>query len=275
VTDVRASAPDAVAAARRLRAALPTAPRACLVLGSGLAPLVERLAQPIAVSFDELDGLPASAVAGHAGRFVHGSLDGVPILVQDGRYHAYEGHALQVVVAPVRIVAELGVDTIIFTNAAGAIAHALEPGDLVLLDDHINFMFRSPLCGPVVGSEERFPDMSAPYDTELQAQALRIASRQGIGLTRGTYAAVLGPSYETAAEVRMLAELGADVVGMSTVPEAITARALGLRCLAVSMVTNKATGLGSGEISHEEVLAIGKVAGRRLGDVIEALVVEL
>ena len=255
--------------------ALPSVPRVVVVLGSGLGHLTERLADPVSIRFGDVPGLPPSSIDGHAGRYVHGTLDGTDVLVQAGRYHAYEGYPLQVVVAPIRIAAELGVEIVVFTNAAGGIHAGIGPGHLVLLDDHVNVMCRSPLMGPVVGGEERFPDMSAPYDSELQAAARRAAAKVGIDLVRGTYAAVLGPSYETAAEVRMLRRLGADVVGMSTVPEVITARALGIRCVGFSLVTNRATGLGAGPIAHADVLEIGKTAGARLARVLVALVGEL
>jgi purine-nucleoside phosphorylase len=184
----------------------------------------------------------------------------------------YEGHSPDVVAAPVRVMAELGVKTLVVTNAAGGLRAKLEPGDLVLLEDHINLTGRSPLVGPVREGEERFPDMSAPYDPELRLLAVEAAADLGIGLRSGVYAGVLGPSYETAAEVRMLAALGADVVGMSTVTEVIAARASGLRCLAFSVVTNKATGLGGGALSHAEVMAVGREAGRRLAKILRAIV---
>jgi purine-nucleoside phosphorylase len=242
-----------------------------VVLGSGLSHLTDALADPVAVPFEALPGLPPSGVAGHTGRFLHGRLGGAEVLLQAGRYHAYEGHSLDVVVAPVRILARLGVRVLVLTNAAGGLNAALEPGDLVLVDDHVNFMFRSPLVGPVIGGEERFLDMSAPYDRGLQELALAAAAERGVTLVRGTYAAVLGPSYETAAEVRMLRGLGADVVGMSTVPEVIAARANGLRCLAFSMVTNKGTGLADRPLAHDDVLAVGRDAGARLAGVIEGV----
>ncbi len=266
---------DLTEAVERLRGSLPSVPDVALVLGSGLGHVVDRIERPISSSFEDLPGLPSSTVAGHAGRFVHGTLGGREVLIQAGRYHLYEGHPTEVVVAPVRVLARLGVRTFVFTNASGGIRPSLEPGDFVLVDDHLNLMFRSPLAGPVAPGETRFPDMSAPYDPELQEAALRAAARVGIALTRGTYAGVLGPAFETAAEVRMLARLGADVVGMSTVPEVVTARALGLRCLAVSMVTNRATGLGGGALSHEEVMEVGRVAGLRLGDFVLELLAEL
>lgn len=258
-------------AAEALRERLPRVPSIAVVLGSGLSHLVERLEDPVATRFDELPGFPASGVLGHMGRFVFGRLDGTEMLLQAGRYHAYEGNAMDVLVGPVRVLAELGVEVLILTNAAGGIHARVGPGDLVLVDDHINLMFRSPLLGPVQRDEQRFPDMSAPYDPELQELALSVAADAGVELVRGTYAAVLGPSYETAAEVRMLGRLGADVVGMSTVPEVIVARALGMRCVAFSMVTNKATGLSSEPISHEDVLEIGQEAGYRLGALISGL----
>ncbi len=245
------------------------------MLGSGLSGLTDRLSGPVTVPFEELPGFPPSTVVGHAGRFVFGRLDGTEVLVQAGRYHAYEGHDMDVVVAPVRALAALGVRGIVFTNAAGGIHPTTEPGDIVLIDDHINLMFRSPLAGRVVGDELRFSDMSEPYDAELQGLALRAASECGVELRRGTYAAVLGPSYETAAEIRMLAKLGADLVGMSTVPEVVTARALGIRCLAFSIVTNKATGLSTEVLAHEGVLEIGREAGHRLGELIAALLAPL
>jgi purine-nucleoside phosphorylase len=177
-----------------------------------------------------------------------------------------------VVAAPVRLSAALGVRTLLLTNAAGGVDPGLEPGDLVLLSDHLNLMSRTPLMGPVAEGEVRFPDMSWPYDPELQALALDVARDLGFPLRRGVYAALTGPSYETAAEVRMLRILGADVVGMSTAPEVIVARALGMRCLAVSMVTNKGTGLSSQVLSHGEVVAVGREAGARVGAILEGVV---
>jgi len=270
-----ARAPDVGVAAAHLRRALPATPRVAVVLGSGLGHLADRLEHAVSVEFGSIPGLPPSTVPGHAGRFVFGSLEGSPVLLQAGRYHAYEGHPMEVVVAPVRILARLGVETLVLTNAAGGIRPTFGPGDLVLIEDHINFMFRSPLVGPVVESESRFPDMSAPYDPRLRDLALRVAAERGMPLSRGVYAGVLGPQFETAAEVRMLARLGADVVGMSTVPEVVVAGALGLPCVAFSMVTNHATGIGAEPISHEEVLEVGGRAGLRLGDLIAPLVAAL
>ncbi|MDP2959049.1 MAG: purine-nucleoside phosphorylase [Longimicrobiales bacterium] len=266
------SGPDIARAARLLRDRLPGPPEATLVLGSGLGQVAERVEEPVSVPFADLPGFPPPGVAGHAGRFVGGRLGGRWVLVQAGRYHVYEGHPGDVVAAPVRLSAALGVRTLLLTNAAGGVDPELEPGDLVLLSDHLNLMCRNPLMGPVADGEVRFPDMSWPYDPELQELAFEVAGGLGLTLRRGVYAALTGPSFETAAEVRMLRILGADVVGMSTVPEVIVARALGLRCLALSMVSNKGTGLNAQGSSHDEVMAVGREAGARVAAILEGVV---
>ncbi|MEQ9401742.1 MAG: purine-nucleoside phosphorylase [Longimicrobiales bacterium] len=263
--------PDVAAAARLLRDRLRRPPEAVVVLGSGLGHLVDDLDDPVEVPFTDAPGFPGSGVAGHAGRWVGGSLAGCPVLLQAGRYHVYEGHPMEVVVAPVRVAAALGVGTLVLTNAAGGADPDLEPGDVVLLHDHLNLMFRSPLIGLARTGEPRFPDMSEPYDAGLRAAAKRAAARLGIPLREGVYAAVTGPSYETAAEVRMIRTLGADVIGMSTVPEVLAARSAGLRCLAFSMVTNKGTGYSAEALSHDEVMAVGREAGARVAGLVSAV----
>jgi purine-nucleoside phosphorylase len=257
--------------ALRLRRRLPGRPDVAVVLGSGLGPLAEAVQDPVTVPWTDLPGLPAPGVAGHTGRFIFGSLGGRAVLLQQGRYHVYEGHPLEVVAIPARLAAGLGARYLFVTNAAGGLNPELEPGSIVLLDDHINLMFRSPLQGRVWKGERRFPDMSAPYDPELQRLALRAAEEAGITLHRGVYVAVTGPSYETAAEVSMLRALGGDVVGMSTVPEVIVARAAGLRCLGLSMVTNKGTGLALEEVAHEDVIAVAREAGPIVGRILEGV----
>ena len=264
--------PDIAGAERLLRERVPFTPEATLVLGSGLGHVVNAVEDAVSVPFEALPGFPPSGVVGHAGRFVAGTLAGRRVLVQAGRYHVYEGHAAEVMAAPVRLSAALGVGTLLLTNAAGGVDPALEPGDLVLVSDHLNLMGRSPLIGPTVSGESRFTDMGAAYDPELQALALDVSERLGFPLRRGVYAALTGPSYETAAEVRMLRTLGADVVGMSTVPEVLVARALGMRCLAISMVTNKGTGLAAEPLSHADVVAVGRTAGARVGAILEGVV---
>lgn len=253
-----------VEAAASLRAVFPSVPETAVVVGSGLGSLEDALMDPVAVAFGDLPGLPAAGVSGHGGRFVHGRLGDADVLLQSGRFHLYEGHPAGVVVAPVRILAELGVGTVLMTNASGGIHPLLEPGDVVLVDDLLNLTFRSPLSGPVLEGEERFPDMSRPLDAGLARLIRDAAAHLELPLASGTYAAVLGPQYETAAEIRMLARLGADVVGMSTVPEAIAAAARGLRCAVLSLVTNRATGLSRGPLSHDEVLEAGAAAAHRV-----------
>jgi purine-nucleoside phosphorylase len=266
---------DPKAVADVLRSRLDVSPKVGLVLGSGLGGVADSVEQPTVLSFEQLPGFPPSGVAGHAGRFVAGRLGGRDVLIQSGRYHVYEGHPNEVVVAPVRVMAALGITDLILTNAAGGIDPLLDPGDLVLLDDHLNFMFRHPLVGAVQPGETRFPDMSEPYDRGLRKLALEVARDLEIPLREGVYAAVTGPSYETPAEVRMLGRLGAHTVGMSTVPEATVAAALGLRCVAFSMVTNKAAGLSLDPLGHAEVMEVGAVAGKSLGRLLEALVARL
>lgn len=247
-------------------------PRIGVVLGSGLGQLIEAVEDAVTIGFGELPGFPEPGVAGHAGRFVLGRLAGVDVLFQAGRFHVYEGHPPSVVAAPARAAAALGVRNLVLTNAAGGVDPTLEPGDLVLIRDHIDLMFHSVLAGPARPGEVRFPDMSTPYDEGLADLAIEAAHAAGIELRSGIYAAVTGPSYETAAEIRMLRALGADMVGMSTVPEVLTARAVGLRCLGLSMVTNKGTGLSSGPLSHAEVVEIGRSGGRAMALVVEGIV---
>ena len=270
------SGADPLAAAAALRARVGDEPfDAALVLGSGLGGLADAVADPVEVPFGDLPGFPAARVAGHAGRWVAGTLEGRRVLVQAGRFHVYEGHPLDVVCAPVRVASLLGAGALVLTNAAGGLDRRHGPGTVVLLDDHLNLMWRSPLEGAVREGEDRFPDMSAPYDRDLQARAVAAALELGIPLARGTYAAVAGPSYETAAEIRMLARLGADVVGMSTVPEVITARARGMRCLAFSIVTNWCTGIATAPHRHEEVLEQGRRGGVTLARLLRRLLPEL
>ncbi len=254
-----------------LRGRIRERPEVFLVLGSGLGALADEMAEGVEIPYGEIPGFPEPGVAGHSGRLVAGRLEGRPVLLQAGRFHLYQGHSSETVQAPVRLAAALGAGTVVLTNAAGGIGPHLPPGSLLLVEDHLNLMFRSPLAGPPREGEERFPDMSAPYHPGLQDLAREVALSLGIPLARGTYAAVLGPSYETPAEVRFLARVGAQAVGMSTVPEATVARALGLRVLAISLITNLAAGLG-GTLSHEEVLEVGRVAGARMARLVRGIV---
>ncbi len=258
-----------------LRGRLPADPEAFFILGSGLGSLVEELSSTVRVPFEEVPGLPSAGVAGHRGEFVFGTLEGRPLLLQSGRYHLYEGHPPDIAAAPARIAAALGVRCLIVTNAAGGVRRTVPPGSLVLLEDHLNLMGRTPLAGSVLAGEERFPDMSRPYDPGLAQSFLSAAQRIGIALHRGTYAAVLGPNYETPAEIRMLERIGADLVGMSTVPEVLAARSRGLPVAAISTVTNWAAGVGSDPLDHAEVLEVGRRVSLGLRRLVRAVVPEL
>jgi purine-nucleoside phosphorylase len=231
-------------------------PQVAIILGSGLGGFTRHIASATRIKFADIPGLPVTTVAGHAGELVHGVIDGYEVVALAGRVHMYEGHRADVVGLPVRIVHALGARTLFVSNAAGAIRPDLSPGTLMLIRDHVNLSWGNPLIGPVRRGEQRFPDMSAPYDRALGDRFIAIARAAGATVDEGVYAAVLGPSYETAAEIRMLARLGADAVGMSTVPEVVVARALGMRVTAVSCITNAATGTTGTRLDHGAVLAM-------------------
>jgi purine-nucleoside phosphorylase len=251
-----------------LRARLPDTPRVMLVLGSGLGDLADAFDDAVRIAFADIPGFPApTAIEGHRGRLVAGRLEGVPCIALQGRFHLYEGHAPALVALPVRVMAALGARALLVTNAAGGIDRTFRPGDLMLIDDHINLMWRNPLSGPTVPGDTRFPDMSEPYDAGFQRLALDVARERRIRLVRGVYAALPGPSYETAAEIRMLERCGAHAVGMSTAPEVLVARALGVRVLGISLISNLAAGRGE-PLDHDEVIAAGLEARTRF----EALV---
>ncbi|HEY5658502.1 MAG TPA: purine-nucleoside phosphorylase [Myxococcota bacterium] len=243
-------------------------PRVAVVLGSGLGGLAEGVPRPVRIPYEDVPGFPTPQVAGHAGELVAGELEGVPVILQSGRFHLYEGHAPDTAALAVRAFAELGVEILIVTNAAGGLQPTFRIPTLMLIADHLNLMWRNPLIGPVVEGEERFPDMAVPYDRELRELARRVAREAGIRLEEGVYAGVLGPSYETPAEIEMLRRARADAVGMSTVPEVVAARARGVRVLGISSITNRAAGLSAEPLSHEEVLE----AGRQLAADLEVVV---
>lgn len=246
------------------------APVCGIVLGSGLGGLVSHLEQATSVPFTDIPGFPKATVAGHAGQFLYGRLAGKPVALMAGRLHMYEGHDAAVAAFPVRVMHALGAPVYVASNAAGGIRRSLNPGDLMVVADHINLMFRSPLSGPVENGDERFPDMSAPYDEELRTQMHTAGRSIGVPLHDGVYCGLLGPTYETPAEIRMLEQLGADAVGMSTVPEVIVARAIGMRTVAVSCITNKAAGLSAQVLNHSDVMDVGKIVAASF----EALITE-
>lgn len=255
-----------------LRERITRAPSVALVLGSGLGPVAEAFDDPVRVRYSEIPSFPHSTVPGHAGSLVSGIWEGVEVVAMQGRFHLYEGWPAATLAYPIRVFRSLGVDVLVLTNAAGGIDPALRPGELMLIADHINFMFRNPLIGAVPSGEPRYPDLSDPYDAGLRAIAVRTADELRIPLTPGIYAGVLGPSFETPAEIRMLARMGAGAVGMSTVPEAIIAASLGLRVLGFSSITNLAAGLGHGRLTHEEVLRVGNDASLRLIELLRVLI---
>lgn len=250
-------------------------PEVALVLGSGLSgvfPLEKERGLP----FAEIPGFPTPSVAGHAGEVAVGEVSGRTALVQRGRVHFYEGHPLSDVVLPVRAYARLGVRTLVLTNASGGIAPGLEAGDLVLLSDHINFLGDNPLRGPNLDAlGPRFPDMTEVYDRALRKVARHVAWELGIRLKEGVYLATVGPSYETPAEIRAFRALGADLVGMSTVPEAIAARHAGMKVLGISCVTNLAAGVSPQPLSHDEVIEMTRRRAADLGRLLTALVPQL
>lgn len=245
-------------------------PRIGVVLGSGLGGLVDRLESPQGIPYTVIPRFPPTTVAGHAGSFVTGKLGGVPTVMLQGRYHHYEGHDLETLTFPIRVLRRLGVSTLILTAATGGLRPGFGPGAVVCLSDHLNLLGGSPLRGPNDDRlGPRFPDMTEVYDRSLRELATVEATRLGICLAGGVYAAVPGPNYETPAEVRMLRGLGADVVGMSTVPEAIVGRHGGLRVLAFAIVTNWAAGIETRPLDHAEVLAAGDQTGPSLARLIE------
>ena len=246
-------------------------PRIGIVLGSGLGSLADAVTHPSRIPYREIPGFPGSTVAGHKGELIWGDLEGVPVILQNGRFHLYEGHDAATVALPARVFAELGVEILIVTNAAGGLRPAFRVPVLMLIADHINLMWHNPLLGKVVDGEVRFPDMSQPYDPALRAVARDVALNAGVQLEEGVYAGLLGPSYETPAEIRMMGRLGADAVGMSTVPEVLVARARGLRVLGFSSITNLAAGISPTALSHAEVLRAGEHLAGQLQTVVRGV----
>jgi len=251
------------------------APDVAIVLGSGLGGLAARIEQPVVVPFRDVPGFPAATVVGHAGNLLVGRLAGRTVVALAGRFHMYEGHDATLAGFPVRVFAALGARTLVVSNAAGGIRRTFRPGDLMLIADHLNLMCRSPLIGALEPGDLRFPDMSTPYDPALRALASAVAGEQGLALQVGVYAGLLGPSYETPAEVRMLSTLGADAVGMSTVPEVLVARAVGMRVLGISCITNLACGLSADVLSHDEVLQATRAVAARFERLVAGVVERL
>jgi purine-nucleoside phosphorylase len=260
-------------ATRIIRSRISVEPRIAVVLGSGLGGFADDFQEAVAIPYEDIPGFVRSTAAGHAGRLVVGKVDSVPVLAMQGRVHYYEGYSLEEVTFPVRTFGLLGIKTLILTNAAGGINVQLTQGALMVLSDHLNLMGVNPLRGP---NDERFgprfPDMSAVYSADLQELVVEEAKAINVEVRRGIYCALSGPSYETPGEIHLLRNLGADAVGMSTVPEAIVARHMGLEVLGISCITNMAAGISDEPINHEEVMATGDAVRETFTELLQRVI---
>jgi purine-nucleoside phosphorylase len=259
-----------------VRARTTLVPRVGMVLGSGLGSLADELDDPVAIEFADLPGWPAATAPGHVGRLMLGRLDGVPVVALQGRFHLYEGNDPGLVVQPVLLFRRLGAEIVILTNAAGGVNPSYRPGTLMVIGDHLNLTGRTPLLG--ANADElgpRFPDLTDVWAPHLRARLHEAGAAVGVSFEEGVYAGLVGPSYETPAEVRMLRTLGADAVGMSTVLEAVAARWIGLEVCGVSLVTNEGAGYSGSPLSHEEVLEAGAAAGPDLARALRRFIADL
>jgi purine-nucleoside phosphorylase len=250
-------------------------PAAAIVLGSGLGGLTARIENQVIVPYAEIPGFHATNIAGHRGELISGTLAGRQVLALAGRFHMYEGYGARTAAYPVRVLHALGARVLFVSNAAGGIRRSFAPGDLMIIEDHLNLMFTNPLFGAVEPTDDRFPDMSAPWSPRLIALLRECATKTGIPVQSGVYAGLLGPNYETPAEVRMLATLGADAVGMSTVPEAIVAGAMKMEVAGISLITNAAAGISGAPLNHAEVVEVGARAAARFATLVSEFVARL
>lgn len=251
-------------------------PQSAIVLGSGLGRIAEQLERPEIIPYEEIPYWPRSTAPGHEGKLLLGYLRGTPVAAMQGRVHYYEGYTMAEVTFPVRVLGQLGINALVVTNASGAVNTDIAPGSIVAIEDHINYMGTNPLIG--VNNDDwgtRFPDMTAAYDKEFLRVLGRAAEREEIALRRGVYIAFSGPSFETPAEIRMARTLGADIVGMSTVPEVIAANHMGIRVLGISCAANYAAGITSEKLTHQEVLETMSKAGESVARLIEAFIEEV
>ncbi|MDE3105679.1 MAG: purine-nucleoside phosphorylase [Acidobacteriota bacterium] len=265
-----------------LRSQTSISPRVGIILGSGLGSFASQVADPVIVPYAAIPHFPQSTVVGHSGQLVLGSIGGVPVAVMQGRVHAYEGYPIAEVTFPARVLGLLGCTTLIVTNAAGGIRPDIPQGSLVVISDHINLTGTNAALGPneprfavVPGAGQRFFDMSTAYSPALRNIAMQEATRQGFALTEGVYLAVLGPSFETPAEIRAFRTLGADLVGMSTVHEVIVARHMGISVLGISLVTNMAAGVTNETIHHEDVIEIGRRVERQFTSLLTSILPQI
>ena len=252
----------------------PAQPKIALMLGSGLGSIADRmLAEVIRIPYQEIPGFPLSTAPGHAGCLLLGRFAGVPVLCFQGRFHYYEGHSPEALAFPIRVLKPLGIETLILTNAAGGVRADFLPGDFMLISDHLNWMGFNPLRGPHDPAQGlRFPDMTEAYDGELRGIAKSVAEAQGLLLHEGVYLAVAGPNFETPAEIRAFRGLGADAVGMSTVPECLVARQIGLRVLGLSCISNMAAGMSRKKLTQEEVEETAQRVRGAFGRLLEGIV---
>ena len=263
-------------AARTVRARWREDARVGLVLGSGLGAFADELEDAVAIPYEEIPGFARSTVEGHAGRLVAGRVEGVAVAAMQGRFHFYEGYSLEEVTFPIRVLSLLGAGALVLTNAAGGLNNSLKQGSLMLISDHLNLLGASPLRGPNDARfGTRFPDMSEVYDRAFQDTAVGEAHAMKLELRRGIYAALPGPNYETPAEIRMLRALGADAVGMSTVPEAIVARHMSMRVLGISCITNMAAGVLDRPIDHAEFMETGESVRETFSELLRRVIPKL
>ncbi|HLE12090.1 MAG: purine-nucleoside phosphorylase [Bdellovibrionales bacterium RIFOXYD12_FULL_39_22] len=263
-------------AATHIQALHKTRPQVGIVLGSGLGAFVDIVENPTIIPYSEIPFFRDTTVEGHEGRLIIGRIGNVEIAILQGRFHAYEGAPMEEVVFPVRVLAMLGIEVLVLTNAAGGINTKFVSGDLVIIEDHINMMAKNPLVGTNISElGPRFPDMTHAYDLDLLQTLQTVAKNKKIGIKKGVYAGVLGPTYETPAEIRMLRILGADMVGMSTVPESIAANHLGLRVAGISCITNMAAGIENVKLKHEDVKAQALKVMDLFKDLLEGFIGEI
>lgn len=251
-------------------------PKIAAVLGSGLGIYVEKLDDKIIIPYYEIPGFHQTTVAGHEGQLVFGKTHGIDVLIMQGRYHVYEGHELSEVVFPIRVMGALGVNNLILTNASGGINSQYSPGDLVIIEDQVNMTGKNPLVGKNIDDlGPRFPDMTEVFNKKLISNIKEAYNQMSLKIQTGTYMGVLGPSYETPAEIKMLRTLGGDLVGMSTVHEAICANHMGINVAGISCVTNMAAGMGDAKLTHEDVKEVAKIAMNNFAELLNKSIQEI
>jgi len=263
-------------AAQFIRSKTALKPQVGLVLGSGLGSFVEKMQVEVSLPFHEIPHFGSVSVEGHRGQLIFGTVSGVPVIAQQGRLHYYEGHSIDSVIFPVRLMGHLGVETLILTNSAGGLGDGMRPGDFMVIEDHINLTGNNPLIGANIKElGPRFPDMSEAYDRQLLGKMAQVFQKMNIALHKGVYAGVLGPSYETPAEVRFLKQIGCSAVGMSTVFETIAANHMGMKVAGLSCITNLAAGLSSQKLNHQEVTDTAKRVEMTFGQALSNFVSEI